>query len=106
LTVDYIPQEVKNVVVEVLEKNTPIITEEWVQDVYRHFAHCYSVDGIERSVNKEGATICFGKFWKNAEEEVDFPKTHHLAHLFITKFFPDYPVRTDIIKRGLPTESE
>ena len=93
---EYYPRQVKHMARYTLKCNQGTLTDEWVKDVYKYFAHCYSKDGINRNVND---CLTFGKFWNNAEKESEQPAEYHLAYLFIKSFFPEYPVRRDLMGR-------
>lgn len=96
----WMPQQVKFVAARTLKQHKGIITEDWIQSVYKYFAHCYSKDGQDRNVSN---SVTFGKFWNNAEQEKDYPAEYHLAYLFVKKFDPTHTPRLDLMGRGEPS---
>jgi hypothetical protein len=81
----WIPQEVKSIAKQYLNKYPGIITEDWIKEVYKYFRYCYSKDGINRSVSD-----CI------IDKENKEPKKH-LGYLFIKEFDNNHNVRTDLL---------
>lgn len=68
----------------ILKREPGSITEEWIEQVYTHFAHCYSRDGNNRRAD---ACAVYGNFWGNAEQESLENARHHLGYLYIREHF-------------------
>lgn len=90
VTCEYLPANLRQQARELLEKHTGTLTEEWVQQVYKYFARCYSPDGVDRNVSncivtKKGST--------------ELPAEYSLAYLHIKQYFPEYSIRLDLLER-------
>ena len=67
----WLPAAVKHTMAQTLKAHPGKVTEEWICDVYRHFRHCYSRDGVN-------------------------DPTHHLGFLFVKKYDPSHTPRIDL----------
>lgn len=85
LSCSWIPEHIKTSVRELLAKFPGKFTPEWESEVYAYFRHCYSPDGIERSLAKMVVDP------SNAIPE------RHLGYLHIREFFPDYTPNVALI---------
>jgi hypothetical protein len=70
---------------------------EWMASVYNYFRHCYSRDGINRNVNDKNATVTYGKFWDNAEQEQYENPAHHLGYLYVKQYYPEHQPNIEFI---------
>lgn len=69
---------------------------EWITGIYRYFAHCYSLDGVNRSV---AACVTYGAFWDNAEQESDADQRRHLGYLFVREHDSGHEPRLGLMGR-------
>lgn len=82
-----IPEKVLQVVRKLLDENKPVITEEWVEQVYRYFKHCYSPDGLDQTASNH-----------IIDRTDSQPPENHLGYLHIREWFPEYQLRRDLIR--------
>lgn len=93
---NHLPTPVRELASKLLDENKKLlqslpVDELWVRSVYNYFRHCYSPDGVERSVS-----VC------KIDPKNNQPPEYHLAYLFIKELYPHYPVRVDLIAYSGP----
>lgn len=93
---DQLPAVVRDAIERLLAEHPGERTEEWVASVYRHFAHCYSPDGINRNV---GDCVIYSHRNGNYDSEQHANPERHLAVLFIRTFDPTHAPRLDLIRQ-------
>lgn len=86
LDAEWLPDGFKSQVQAILNAQNVECTEEWLQEVYRHFRHCYSPDGENRR-----ADACI------IDKENNLPIERHLAVLYVRQWFPAHEPRTDLL---------
>lgn len=93
---EWMPHAVKIKAAHLLKQYPGVVTEEWIISVYKHLNHCYSPDGTERSASK---SICYGKFWDNADQEKNVDPETHLGYLYVKEFDSTHAPRLDLMER-------
>lgn len=102
-TEKWVPARVRAKAKQILASAKRECTDEWVESIYRYFRNCYSPDGVDRNVsnclivkpNPNGFGYVHGESgWLESLP----PAEHHLAVLYIRKYFPDHEPRMDLIE--------